>query len=168
MIFERYDLSITDKEDGTCTLRIFPKIGKAQNSARRKVYVITNDIEVLYVGEANTSILKRLQRGAVSFNHYVRKGSARGGYKGYKWLNKVNCDTRNLIVNVATFDEYYDNKRDVIEAIEGELVYLIRKQYGYWPKFQNEIHFSNCSVAESIAKNILQETGLKEVLNDMM
>lgn len=59
-------------------------------------------------------------------------------------------------MSVATFSENYDIKRDVIEAIEGELVYLIRNKFGYWPKFQNEIHFSNCDGAKEIAMEILR------------
>ncbi len=31
------------------------------------------------------------------------------------------------------------------KAFEGELVYLIRRETGKWPHFQNEIHFSNIS-----------------------
>ncbi|MEZ4939196.1 MAG: hypothetical protein R2799_16545 [Crocinitomicaceae bacterium] len=43
-------------------------------------------------------------------------------------------------VFVITFQQKEDN-RAIIEAIEGELVFLIRSLIGDWPRYQNEIHF---------------------------
>jgi hypothetical protein len=157
MEIEKYNLLIIDKNDSTCSVKLVPKVGNALIKERRKLYIISNKTEVLYVGEANTSILKRFQRGCSSFNHYIKNGKARGGYKGYKWLNKVNNYERSLKVTVATFREDYDDRRDFIEAIEGELVYLIRNRFGYWPRFQNEIHFSNCEESKEIALNLLEK-----------
>jgi hypothetical protein len=41
-----------------------------------------------------------------------------------------------------------------IEAIEGELVFLIRQRTGDWPRYQNEIHFTNSAAAKKIAVKI--------------
>lgn len=158
-IFEKYDLKLIDKDDNTCKTNLSPTMGAALIKERRKLYFIYYDKDILYVGEANTSIKTRFQRSCTSYNHYITNGKARGGYKGYKWLNKTDNPVRKLKVAVATFSEVYDpdDKRAFIEAIEGELVYLIRNKYGYWPKFQNEIHFSNCDGAGEIAEEILKK-----------
>jgi hypothetical protein len=153
--FEKYSLSIKDNLDLTCSVSIYPKEEFALKQERRKLYVIYSNDEILYVGEAKTSILKRFQRGTVSFNHFIRNGKSRNGYKGYKWLNKKDNATRELKVAVVVFDSTKDNDREFIEAVEGEIVYLIRNKLGYWPKFQNEIHFSNSDVAKVIAEDIL-------------
>jgi hypothetical protein len=157
--FEKYDLKLIDAVENSCKAELSPKNGAALLKERRKLYIIHSENEYLYVGEANTSIKTRFQRGCNSFNHYITKGKARNGYKGYKWLNKAYNQKRNLTVSVVIFSDDYDHehKRGFIEAIEGELVYLIRNKFGYWPKFQNEIHFSNCVGAKEIAESILKK-----------
>jgi hypothetical protein len=155
--FEKYDLKLIDAEDNSCKAELSPKNGNALLKERRKLYIIHSENEFLYVGEANTSIKTRFQRGCTSFNYFKRNEKARNGYKGYKWLDKVNNRKRDLTVSVVVFNEEYDTRRDYIEAIEGELVYLIRNKSGSWPKFQNEIHFSNCDGAKEIAESILEK-----------
>ncbi|KUJ60772.1 hypothetical protein AR687_15280 [Flavobacteriaceae bacterium CRH] len=154
-IFEKYELSLLDCDNNNCKIQLSPKLGNALLKERRKLYVVHYNNEILYIGEANTSIKTRFQRGCTSFNYFIQKGEARGGYKGYKWLNKEKNIYRNLSVCVVIFDHKYDDKRSFIEAIEGELVYLVRKKFDYWPKFQNEIHFSNYDGAKEIAEKIL-------------
>jgi len=107
--------------------------------------------------KASTSIKTRFQRGCAAFNHYIDKEKARNGYKGYKWLDKTLNPKRNLTISVVIFPEEYDSKpkRSFIEAIEGELVYLVRQNTGRWPACQNEIHFSNCEGAKEIALEIM-------------
>lgn len=125
---------------------------------RRKIYLVVSKSEILYVGEAHSSVKKRFQRGCISYNYFLKTKKARGGYKGYKWLNDEYNKERNLTVYVATFSEEFDSKeqRNKIEAIEGELVYLTRKELGYWPKFQNEIHFENHGIAKTISIEIFE------------
>lgn len=162
--FEKYGLELIDAEDNSCKAELSPKNGNALLKERRKLYIIHSEIEFLYVGEANTSIKTRFQRGCTSFNYFTKNAKARNGYKGYKWLNKANNHKRHLIVSVAIFNDSYDEKRDFIEAIEGELVYLIRQESGRWPKFQNEIHFSNCDGACEIAEDILEKLIRRELV----
>ncbi len=155
---EKYDLKLIDFESNTCKIELNPQKGIALLKERRKLYIVYNDREVLYVGEAHTSIKTRFQRGCNAYNYYKKNNDkARNGYKGYKWLDKVDNPQRCLKVEVVIFSEDYDHdkKRSFIEAIEGELVYLIRNEFGYWPKFQNEIHFSNCEGTKEIAERIL-------------
>ena len=163
-IFENYNLNLLDCDDNTCKLQLHPKQGNALLKERRKLYVIHHNDEILYIGEANNSIKTRLQRGCNSSNYFSKNGKARGGYKGYKWLNKENNIHRNLFISVAIFNDSYDHKRDFIEAIEGELVYLIRNKLNYWPKFQNEIHFSNYDGAKEIAEKIFSTIVNKELI----
>jgi hypothetical protein len=162
---EQYNLKLIDAEDNSCKAELSPKNGNALLKERRKLYIIRSENEVLYVGEANTSIKTRFQRGCTSFNYFTRNEKARNGYKGYKWLDKVNNLKRNLTVSVVVFNEEYDAKRHFIEAIEGELVYLTRQKSGYWPKFQNEIHFSNCDGAKEIALDVLEKIINSELVN---
>ena len=155
-IIEKYDLKLIDSADNICKTALFPKKGAALLKDRRKLYVVYHEKQVLYVGEANTSIKTRFQRGCNAFNYYKKNNdTARRGYKGYKWLNKELNHNRNLTVTAITFSQEYDDKRETIESIEGELVYLIRQLTGKWPAFQNEIHFSNCDDAKEIAEGIL-------------
>ncbi|MCG9791159.1 hypothetical protein [Flavobacterium algicola] len=162
--FEKYDLKLIDNEDNTCKTALLPNNGIALLKERRKLYIIHFENDFLYVGEAYTSIKTRFQRGCTSFNYFIRNKKTRGGYKGYKWLDKVNNLKRNLTVSVVVFNEEYDSKRHFIEAIEGELVYLIRQKSGYWPKFQNEIHFSNCDGAKEIAEDIRKKVFNNELV----
>jgi len=152
-IIERYDLHIIDKEDNTCSCSIEPKVGKAHNNSGRKIYIVkTKANEFLYIGEAFTKITTRMQRACTSYNHFVIQKKAKSGYKGYKWLDKEKNTERNLILYVATFNSDSDKTRCRIEAIEGELVYLVRTKEEYWPKYQNEIHFQNIEGTKEIAE----------------
>lgn len=153
--FENYQLQIVDNIDSTSNIRIEPNKGQALLKERRKIYLISRANEILYVGEANSSIKTRFQRSSNSFNYYVRNNIARGGYKGYKLFDKEKNPIRNLSVLAVIFNEDADHERGFVEAVEGELVYLIRQKTGNWPLFQNEIHFSNCDGALKIAEEIL-------------
>ncbi|WP_336689853.1 MULTISPECIES: hypothetical protein [unclassified Chryseobacterium] len=158
MKFETYELKITDNEDLSCSIKLEPNTGVALIKERRKLYIIHYNNEIFYVGEAHTSMKIRLLRGCNAYNYYKNNNDiARNGYKGYKWLDNDKNPKRNLTVNVVTFTKEYDNRREVIEAIEGELVYLIRNKLGYWPKFQNEIHFSNNFEATELAISIFSK-----------
>lgn len=160
---EKYSMQINDKADGTCSITLKPVNADANNLAlkkeRRKIYIITSINEVLYIGEANTSMKNRFQRGCTSYNYFIKNKKARGGYKGYKWLDRKMNHDRNLLVIVVIFEPEYDadKEKDIIEAIEGELVFSIRKRLGMWPKFQNEIHFHNIIDAKKIAESIFRK-----------
>ena len=154
-ITEKYRLKIKDNEK--CTIELLPEEDlkvDALKQERRKLYIVHNGNEILYVGEANTSIKTRFQRSLRSHNYFV-VNQKRQGY-AYKWLDIVN-KARELTVTVIIFDDNLDDNRSFVEAIEGDLVFIIRKEFGYWPKFQNEIHFSNEKDAEHIAITIFEK-----------
>lgn len=154
---------INYSESGTCTIQFAENVGIAFQKERRKIYLVANGTEILYVGEAHKSIKKRFQYSCTAFNYYFNqeRKKARGGYKGYKWLDPEKNSNRNLVVHVFVFDESYDTNRDFIEAIEGEIVYLVRKNTNKWPEYQNEIHFHNELVAAGIAEEIIDSLTLK-------
>jgi len=120
---------------------------------RRKLYVILAKKEVWYVGEAHCSIQVRLKRGFAAYRHVQKHGTKQGGYGGYKWIEEF-AKKKSVRVHVFVFDKKFDNDRPAIEAIEGELVFLIRQRTGAWPRYQNEIHFTNSAAAERIAQRI--------------
>ena len=157
MNFEHYQLTLLDHPNETVSVRLNEKGGKALQKERRKLYIVYHEKEIFYVGEANSSILTRFQRACTSFNYLKIKGNARNGYSGYKWLCHERNPQRNLKVFTIVFDEAIDGNRNFVEAVEGELVFLIREKQNYWPRFQHEIHFRNESGALETAREIANE-----------
>lgn len=92
----------------------------------QKLYVLKSGNEIYYVGVTSLSMSSRLRIG------YRAKGEQ--GYHGYKWIGKISRS--ELLVWCFT-----ESDRSPAEAIEGELVYLVRNRTGKWPTYQMEIHF---------------------------
>ena len=128
---------------------------KAMEQINRKLYVIKQGERFLYVGEANCPIVTRLRRGFNSYRYFVKNGKGRGGYQGYKWIKLSDSEVPPEInVYVLVFEEKHDKFRGFVEAVEGELVYLIRRETLQWPEFQNEIHFNNEKGSGQIAEEV--------------
>jgi hypothetical protein len=125
-------------------LKLELKEGEGQSTVDglRKLYIILNDEEIWYVGETINPVKVRFQGSFVTHRSYIRHGKAlSNGYKGYKWITDAE-KLGSLKVLAITFpDKDMGKKR--IEAIEGEVVYLVRETTGKWPLHQNEIHFWN-------------------------
>jgi len=92
----------------------------------QKLYVLKSGNDIYYVGVTSLSMSSRLRSG------YRAKGEQ--GYHGYKWIGKIS--RAELLVWCFT-----ESDRSPAEAIEGELVYLVRNRTGKWPTYQMEIHF---------------------------
>lgn len=111
------------------------------NNKTPKIYIIQKDGEILYVGYAGQPIANRFRGGLNP------KGVK--GYHGYKWKD---CD--KVTATIFVFDAFNGNEeiqkkqKKFVEAIEAELVYLVRSKTGVWPSCQNEIHFNNESPEE--------------------
>lgn len=107
-----------------------------------KIYIIKNGIDVVYVGITSQSIRNRFRYGL--------RARGKGGYHGYKFknLNKIN-----LII-------FCFNKDNIgrIEAIEAEIVYLVRNRTGNWPKHQTEIHFHKATKEEKRIAHLIYKT----------
>jgi len=103
-----------------------------------KIYLATCKKDIVYVGITTQSIANRLRGGFVA--------TGKHGYHGYKWKNLNEID-------LAIF--FFENSLEKIEAIEAEIVYLIRSETGLWPRYQTEIHFHNAAAKEKeIAREI--------------
>jgi hypothetical protein len=94
-----------------------------------KLYVVKYRSEIIYVGVTSQSIRNRLKYGL--------EAQGKGGYHGYRWKNLSEVD-----ILIWCFPE---ESKDGIEAIEAEVVYLVRHHNGKWPEYQTEIHFHNTS-----------------------
>jgi hypothetical protein len=106
-----------------------------------KLYVVRQDKDILYIGITSQDIRKRLRYGFTA--------SGENGYHGYKW--------KHLPAVELLIWSFPDGNMDCLEAIEGELVYLIRNETGKWPKYQMEIHFHQASESEmQIANSIFR------------
>ena len=112
-----------------------------------KLYVVKRANEIYYVGITTQDIRKRLRQG------FSAKGEH--GYHGYKWKDQDEVELLIWCFRDTT-------TRDYVEAVEAELVYLIREKTGKWPKYQMEIHFHRTSGdqledARSILRKCLNE-----------
>jgi len=99
----------------------------ATRSGVEKLYVVKTGDEFSYVGITSQAMSARFRYG---FNPNTATG-----YHGYAWRH---LDEIDLYVWPARW-----LGRDQIEAIEAELVFLIREATGRWPIYQTEIHFHN-------------------------
>jgi len=97
-----------------------------------KIYILLQRGRPIYIGITRQSIRSRLRYGIK-----CKIEKPRGGYHGYKWA-KINS-------NYELYIQIYPNKkRQWVETVEAELVFLIRKKMKQWPASQTEIHF-HCS-----------------------
>lgn len=152
LVSEWYTFSFNTKhKDGKIRFSLEAERADQQLALRkefRKLYVVLNlnRTEVYYVGEANTSIRERFNRGFVSYRYHQREKIARGGYQGYKWIDLFSsCEKLSVYVLCFPEESIQGDKelerRKYIQAIEGEFVYHVRNRTGKWPLYQNEIHF---------------------------
>lgn len=127
--FNRYKIQIVDSAcrcievNGQQTTHF---VAPDTKSGIQKVYVVKDSRGICYVGITSQPMSSRLRIGFIDDGHY--------GYHGYKWKDKLK--QAELLVWA-----FPDRTKGFIEAIEGELVYLVRNRTGKWPKYQMEIHF---------------------------
>ncbi|MBN2352111.1 MAG: hypothetical protein JXD23_06025 [Spirochaetales bacterium] len=147
---------ITTKSDGTRTVKLYFKNGVDNAGKGRRIYIVRDGQTIIYIGETDTPIKTRFQRGCNAYNHYKRTDKARNGYKGYKWLDPRLNPSNVLGIHVIIFNDH-DINRNIIESIESELTYLARQKSHAWPKFQNEIHFHNTEGSRETAEIIFEQ-----------
>lgn len=101
-----------------------------------KIYVLKVGDELVYIGYTGQGIRARLDGGL--------RAKGENGYHGYKWQNEKVLDLLVFMFEPFTEDaDSNDEYKLFVEAIEAELVYLVREKTGNWPRCQNEIHFNN-------------------------
>lgn len=120
-----------------------PKFTKPVTDTNFKIYILKSANDILYIGTTKSSINNRLRYGL----------SANGlnGYHGYKWKT-----LETVLLYVFCFDDFDKTK---IESVEAELAYMVRKETGRWPEYQNEIHFNNSFIptGQLIAEKIYRQ-----------
>jgi len=144
--YNKYRIQITDSK-----VRCIEANGEPANQflvpdvsdSLSKLYVVKNGRDIYYVGITITDIRKRLRSG------FYAKGEH--GYYGYKWKDQETAE-----ILIWCFPDFVKGQ---VEAIEGELVYLIRNRIGNWPTYQMEIHFHPNATDEEkqAAQSILYE-----------
>ena len=102
----------------------------ATDKKKSKIYVLLDGAEILYVGQTGQSIRSRF-RGAFQANGET-------GFYGYKWRDKRKKLTL-LIWILPDFVATFEGR----EAVEAEVIFRVRRDFGYWPRYQNEVHFWN-------------------------
>lgn len=96
-----------------------------------KLYTISSDDSLLYVGIAKQPMASRLSYGF--------KANGAKGYHGYKW--KFLETSLKLSVWTAKLNGIYAPLHQM-EIIEAEVAFICRQESGQWPTHQHEIHFS--------------------------
>jgi len=135
--FKRFKITINDNDNCSVSFSPLEDDGEAFNPGRRKIYIVSYGKKILYVGETKRSIKARL-RNSKKYGH--------------KFFDKNINRHRKLILSVAVFENNYDDNKEFIEAIEAEIVYLVRTKLNCWPTFQNEIHFNNVNANDARKK----------------
>jgi hypothetical protein len=111
---------------------------------RPKVYAVSRRGLPFYVGATMQSMGGRLRTGWTA--------DGLNGYHGYQWRHHHS----NARLDVWAFADSADIDRFDLEAIEAEVVFLIRVA-GQWPVHQTEIHFRRSTKTHRrIAKQIFE------------
>ena len=121
---------------------ILSVIPRELKKGKRKLYVVTENSKIVYVGVTILSLSTRI--------NYGFRANGKKGYHGYKW---------KVLSKVTMFVFVFENLTiQEIENIEAELVYNVREKTGKWPDFQNEIHFNNLyDKGRSVALRIYEQ-----------
>ena len=126
--------------------------GKILNSSNHKIYILKKNNQFIYVGQTKQAIGDKFRQGFRAYKIDKEKGERTSGYGGYKWISKYMG--QKLTLFVIDLGSNIDKIKS--EAIEAEIVYLIRANSNKWPECQNEIHFNNYYETASMdAINIL-------------
>jgi len=99
-----------------------------------KLYVIKHAGKIVYVGQTRQPMASRLRQGFQAQGEH--------GYHGYSWSQLSSVEM--LVWCLPALDAA------TVEAVEAEIVYLVRHNTGQWPEHQTEIHF-HCTTPEERA-----------------
>lgn len=127
--------------------------GEIFSGTHYKIYIVKFCNDFLYVGKTTQAIGARFRGNFSTYRDSLKKNNGLKNYS-YKWIKEFVNSEEELDLYVFRLQATYD---DIAESIEAELVFLIRKEKGYWPKFQHEIHFRNSEKAKEIALEIYNQ-----------
>jgi len=143
----KFNLTISNnaivKISNAQTKEIVDRFEYPLTSGHYKIYVLSNNKTIHYIGTTKDSIKNRIRNGL--------KANGKNGYHGYKWRN-----LSSVTLSVWDFEEL---NKEQIENIEAELAFIVRLKTKSWPDFQNEIHFNNSFVptGQLIAEKIYRQ-----------
>lgn len=146
---DRYELTFDASSFAVRCSRGTAKFSGLATSRNAKLYVVSRQKEVIYVGVTKQPIRSRLRLG------WQAKGEA--GYHGYAWRH----DGGEAALDVWCMDDAsVEDPVRFMETIEAEVVFLVRAA-GQWPRGQTEIHFHSSSAEHRrIAKSMAARYGL--------
>lgn len=125
-----YKLKILANEYSVVSPKGKPHFVRPATGKLPKLYVVSCDSALLYVGVSRQSLSTRFRGGM--------QASGEDGYYGYAW-SKTDRDLR---LDIWYLDGAPEDSISVeLETIEAEVVYLFRLESGQWPSDQTEIHF---------------------------
>ncbi len=125
-----YTVTVCDVvKSSASVVETYDRLGRStkMHGAGPKLYMVTTEKKIVYVGVAKQPLASRLRYGF--------SATGRSGYYGYHWAKE---DGR-YAVHCWRFPD--DTKMEDLETIEAEAVFVLRRSYGQWPKHQTEIHF---------------------------
>lgn len=148
---ERYQLAFDAARFAVTCSKGTPKFSGLATSRRPKLYVVSVDGQLIYVGITRQPMPTRFRSG------FSAKG--KNGYHGYAWRHTL---TRATLHIWCQEDAAATNPDLDIETIEAEVVYLARSA-GQWPAGQTEIHFHPSNehhrrIAEEIWQTVTNST----------
>ncbi len=125
------------------------------------LYIIKDADKFVYIGITSQTIVARFGGSLYAYNNQKKKKQF-NGYTGYKWIgdymNKGNLTLILLPIGKKRMNGVSDkeklNRKIFAEAVEAELVFLIRSKTNKWPLYQHEIHFHNDEAAKKEAVDI--------------
>jgi hypothetical protein len=142
---DRYKLTITDRSASVRAIDGTPHFVKPATAKKKlKLYVVSKDGELLYVGFTTQPMSARLRGGL--------RADGLHGYHGYSWGRKNS----NVLLQIWYLAGDATTLAD-LETIEAEVVFLFRLQSGQWPSGQTEIHFHQSTVLHRECANRIVE-----------
>jgi hypothetical protein len=139
--------------------------GRAKEGRLPKVYIVSYSSRIIYVGTTRQGISTRLWQGLTA--------TGKGGYSGYAWkeLALKNRGHASKWIDLFVYCLDPDARDQAAEALEAELVYLVRHRTGKWPEYQTEIHFrpplkAELRIADYIYRYVVRKTKNRTFFKD--
>lgn len=129
--------------------------GPVLNSNTYKIYIIVHQHIIHYVGKTKQCIGDKFRQGFGVYKKVKNGGEKPSGYSGYKWISE-HLNSKQEI-DLIVFDLHTEENR-FAEAVEAEIVFLVRKETDRWPECQNEIHFHNIEEAKKVADEVFHNS----------
>jgi len=135
--------------------------GTILNGKEYKIYIVSLEGVIVYVGKTKQTIGDKFRQSILTYQN-VQKGKKKvSGYSGYKWVREYL--DKGVVLDLSVF-LLPGKTNEETEAIEAEVVYLVREKTGRWPEYQNEIHFRNNEEAKRVAEGIYNSMHKGEII----